>query len=150
MQADHLSNSQIERWRLLYEEYKADAQQVANFKNLDERRTLVCQEMVDFLQQYLTGKISTKQFKETFDLKTRSQWSTFGLKGLSGGMFLNKIVNHVSEETALTDQLSLELHKRCAFFSEESLIQHAENIMRWANHPAAIENLALRVGDADS
>ena len=92
MQADHLSNSQIERWRLLYEEYKTDVQQVANFKKLDERRTLVRQEMVDFLEKYLNGEISTKQFKEIFDLKTRSQWNTFGLKGLSGGMFLNRLI----------------------------------------------------------
>ena len=109
MQADHLSNSQIERWRLLYEEYKADVQQVANFKKLDERRTFVRQEMVDFLHKYLTGEISTKHFKETFDLKTRSQWNTFGLKGLSGGMFLNILVNHVSDEPALKDQLCLVL-----------------------------------------
>lgn len=109
MQADQLSSSQIERWRLLYEEYKADVQQVEDFKKLDERRTLVRQEMVDFLQKYLIGEISTKQFKETFDLKTRSQWNTFGLKGLSGGMFLNILVNHVSDEPALTNQLCLVL-----------------------------------------
>jgi hypothetical protein len=65
--------------------------------------------MVDFLEKYLNGEISTKQFKEIFDLKTRSQWNTFGLKGLSGGMFLNLLVNHVSDEPALTDQLYLVL-----------------------------------------
>jgi hypothetical protein len=44
----------------------------------------------------------------------------------------------------------LELHKRCGFFSEEKLIQEAENIMRWASHPSAIERLAAKVGDVGS
>ena len=59
-------------------------------------------------------------------------------------------LEQVRRELARPTFQVLELHKRCAFFSEESLIQHAENIMRWANHPSAIERLAFKVGDLDS
>ena len=41
----------------------------------------------------------------------------------------------------------LELHRRCAFFASEALVDAAENIMRWANTPAAIDRLALRVDE---
>ena len=41
----------------------------------------------------------------------------------------------------------LELHRRCAFFASEALVEAAENIMRWANTPAAIDRLASRVDD---
>jgi len=42
---------------------------------------------------------------------------------------------------------ALELHRRCAFFSGEALLEAAESIMRWASGPSAIEKLAARVDD---
>jgi len=65
--------------------------------------------MLSFLDNYLTGTISTKEFKDTFDRKTRKDWDVFGLKGLSGGMFLNMIVNHISDELILTNALQTAL-----------------------------------------
>jgi hypothetical protein len=44
----------------------------------------------------------------------------------------------------------LELHRRCAFFSSEALLDAAESMMRWASGPAAIEKLASRVEDVQS
>lgn len=40
---------------------------------------------------------------------------------------------------------SLELHKRCGFFSEEALVREAPNIMRWGSDPSAIGKLAMRI-----
>jgi hypothetical protein len=88
-----LSENQVEHWRSEYEEYLADKQQVAYFKELDERRLIVQQEMLQFLHDYLAGRISTREFKVSFDLKTRKAWNVFGLKGMSGAMFLNNLVN---------------------------------------------------------
>lgn len=42
---------------------------------------------------------------------------------------------------------TLELNKRCGYFSEESLHAEADNIMRWATSPEAIQKLASYVGD---
>ncbi len=44
---------------------------------------------------------------------------------------------------------ALELHKKCGFFSEEQLIKEADNIMKWAASPSAIEKLASRVEDVE-
>ncbi len=41
---------------------------------------------------------------------------------------------------------ALEIHERCGFFSCESLISQADNILRWAADPSAIDRLAKRVG----
>jgi hypothetical protein len=43
---------------------------------------------------------------------------------------------------------TLDLHKRCGFFSCESLLRHSDGILRWATSPAAIEQLAAKVEDA--
>ena len=56
-----LSDSQIERWRSLYDEFQADVEQVAIYKQLDQRRLVAKQEMVAFLNSYLTGQISSSQ-----------------------------------------------------------------------------------------
>jgi hypothetical protein len=41
----------------------------------------------------------------------------------------------------------LDLHKRCAYISEESLTANAEHILKWATSSTAIDQLARRVGD---
>jgi hypothetical protein len=100
-----LSDNQIERLRTFHDEFQADLQQVEFYKQLDQRRLVVKKEMLDFLDSYLTGQISTKQLKDTFDRNTRKEWNCFGFKGMSGAMFLNKLVNHISDNDALTEQL---------------------------------------------
>jgi hypothetical protein len=100
-----LSENQIEHWISLYQEYLADEQWVTFFKELDERRQVVQQEMLKFLSEFLAGTISTREFKETFDRKTRKAWDVFGFKGLSGGMFLNNLVNRIPDEQSLTNEL---------------------------------------------
>lgn len=100
-----LSDSQIEKFHSLFEKFQADLQQVDFYRQLDQRRLVAKEEMLAFLDSYLTDQISTKQLKDTFDRKTRTEWNCFGFKGMSGAMFLNKLVNHISDSDALTNQL---------------------------------------------
>jgi hypothetical protein len=44
---------------------------------------------------------------------------------------------------------TLELHKRCGFFAEETLLREMESIVRWATEPEAIDRLATYVDDVD-
>jgi hypothetical protein len=41
----------------------------------------------------------------------------------------------------------LELHRRCGFFSTESLVESADQIARWGSGPEAIARLARRAGE---
>lgn len=100
-----LFDSQVEKFRSLYEKFQADTQQVEIYRQLDQRRLIAKEEMLTFLDSYLTGQVSTKQLKDTFDRKTRTEWNCFGFKGMSGAMFLNKLVNHISDGEALPNQL---------------------------------------------
>jgi hypothetical protein len=56
-------------------------------------------------------------------------------------------LDQVRRELSRPTFQTLELHKRCGFFAEEALLQKAPHIMEWASSPAAIENLAAKVGD---
>jgi len=216
-----------EHWRQLYREELANVAWVAKYKELDELRVVDQKEMLELLNSYLTGHISTEELRATFDRKTRKDWDTFGFKGMSndqnkmwngeklGDLSLKKFPNlwmdsefqqiislidilwlkginvvtaafeiehttsiysgllRMSDLVALYPNINfplyivtpnvrldkvrrelsrptfqaLELHKRCGFFSEEKLLQEAEHIMRWANHPSAIERLAAKVND---
>src|SRR5260221_1554744 len=100
-----IPDNQVVRWLSLYEEFTADVQQVTYFKKLDEKRLVVQKDMIEFLESYMAGEISIVNFKEKFDRETRKKWDTFGLKGMSGGMFLNKLVNLIPNQKALADQL---------------------------------------------
>lgn len=105
MQMGQLTEHQIEHWRQLYQEELANAKWVADYKELDEQRVVDQQEMLELLNSYLTGRITTERLRAIFDQKTRKDWNTFGFKGMSGAMFLNVLVKHIVDEQALTNQL---------------------------------------------
>lgn len=71
----------------------------------NERRLTVVPQLLELLQQLRDGAIQLPVFRETFDAKTRKEWDVFGLKGMSGAMFLNKLVLHVPDQTALRREL---------------------------------------------
>jgi hypothetical protein len=56
-------------------------------------------------------------------------------------------LDQVRRELSRPTFQTLELHKRCGYFSEEALAGAAESIMTWASHPQAIDKLATYVGD---
>lgn len=101
----HLIDTQIEVWRSRLAERLADAADINYNHDRDERRHAVRAEMLPFLEDFLAGRISLKQFKDTFDRKTRKDWDVFGLKGMSGAMFLNTLVIHLPDQPAVTEQL---------------------------------------------
>lgn len=71
----------------------------------NQRRLAVVPQLLALLQQLRDDTIQLPMFRETFDAKTRKDWDVFGLKGMSGAMFLNKLVLHVPDQTALRREL---------------------------------------------
>lgn len=84
---------------------RTDAAWVADQETRNHKRKLIQQEIAELLNSLLAGKVSISEFRVTFDAKTRKEWDGFGLKGLSGAMFLNKLVKHVPDQSSLTDEL---------------------------------------------
>jgi len=100
-----LTSEQIDVWRDREAERRKDAADLEFNRRRDECRHVVRGEMLAFLQGYLGDRISLQQFKETYDKKTRKAWDVFGLKGMSGAMFLNTLVKHLPDQQAIDEQL---------------------------------------------
>lgn len=92
------SNEQIEQWRLTNQTYVNDSFSVKEHAEVDQRRMFAQQEMTQVLKTFLDGDIPLKTFNTLFQQKTHHNWSAFHLQGMSGGLFLNKLVKHVPSE----------------------------------------------------
>jgi hypothetical protein len=101
------SNEQIELWRLRYKWYFEDKTAVTSGKEIDQRRTHARQEMIELLSSFLDGDFSLREFNRVFQLKTRAAWSVFHVGGMSGGMFLNKLVKYTPNEATFAHLLRL-------------------------------------------
>ncbi len=99
----------VDRWRERWQEAQHDATWVERHRLLDAKRTETLREINDLVQQFLHRDLAVSEFRETFDRKTRNEWDLFGLKGLSGGMFLNKLVKHLPDQEELTRELQAAL-----------------------------------------
>jgi hypothetical protein len=92
------SNEQLEQWRFTYQTYVNDSFSVKEDAEVDQRRMFARQEMIQVLKTFLDGDIPLKTFNTLFQQKTHRNWSAFHLQGMSGGLFLNKLVKHVPSE----------------------------------------------------
>ena len=103
--ATELSADVIDRWQGLLSDFHADSKEVARHRERDARRAEVVKEMQAQLVEFLEPGSTTPEFRAVFDKKTRHEWDVFGLKGLSGAMFLNKLVKHIPDQAELASQL---------------------------------------------
>ncbi len=89
----------IEQWRVIQQEYLADAPRVTMHQAIDERRLQVQQEMTEILGAFLNRSITLKEFNAMFQQKTQGAWNVFRMRGTSGGMYLNKLVKYIDDDT---------------------------------------------------
>lgn len=104
-----ITDIQIERWRNFKAESFFNSEWVKRNLDRDAKRKIAQVEMVKFLKKFLSGELSTEEFKIEFDRRTRREWDLFGLKGMSGAMFLNMLVKYAPDAQVLSDQLKLVL-----------------------------------------
>lgn len=133
MTAD-FSPTTLERWRLLKEEAFQDPDWL---KDCQKRAAVFSQIRVDMkalLSRYLSEEIETEAFRAAFDKRSRTEWDGFGFKGMSGAMFLNKLVKH------LPDRAESARHLR-AVLPAPSDIEEAKRSMRgfWDYLSASIQ-----------
>jgi MoxR-like ATPase len=92
-------------WRERWEEAQRDPVWVERYRVLDAKRREVVPQITDLLGRFIASSMELDEFRDNFDLKTRNEWDLFGLKGLSGAMFLNKLAKHLPNEEATADAL---------------------------------------------
>lgn len=100
-----LNEVALGRWQQLVKDSYADSPSWTQYQRENEQRKTICKEMGDLLSSFLRGEVETDALRETFDRKTRKEWDAFGFKGMSGAMFLNKLVKHVPNADSLSSQL---------------------------------------------
>ncbi len=103
------SNKQIKQWQLTQRGYKQDTEAVLHDADIDRQRSLVQQEMAQALHSFLEGASTLKAFNTVFQQKTHETWNVFHLRGMSGGLFLNKLVKYVPSEETFAHLLRLVL-----------------------------------------
>src|SRR5258707_11569188 len=94
----------IEQWRVTQQAYLADTPTVMAYQALDQRRLYMQQEMRQLLDAFLNRAITLKEFNATFQQKTQGAWNVIRMRGTSGGMYLNKLVKYIDDDT-LTSHL---------------------------------------------
>ncbi len=104
-----LNKDIIDRFQNALKEAKKNTSWQAAQNARNQKRELVQKEILNLLNSYLDGKVTTSELRETFDKKTRKEWDLFGLKGTSGAMFLNMLVLHIPNQEALAVRLKAAL-----------------------------------------
>jgi MoxR-like ATPase len=85
----------VERWKKRLEAMRADRSYMEEHLRRDAVRQRVLPEMRSLYDDFVTGKIELEAFRSVYQTKTRVDWDVFGLKGLSGAMFLNTLLKHL-------------------------------------------------------
>jgi len=101
------SHEQIEQWRMRYKWYLEDKTAVKSGKEIDQGRASARREMIELLSSFRDDDFSLREFNRVFQLKTRAAWSIFHVGGMSGGMFLNKLVKYIPNEATFAHLLRL-------------------------------------------
>ncbi len=104
------SSEQITWWRSRQKAYLAYRIAVEYDRAIDLQRTAVQQEILQVLNLFLEGSISLKAFNATFQQRTHSRWNVFHLRGMSGGLFFNQLVQRVPNEETFASLLRLMIH----------------------------------------
>ncbi|MDI1448974.1 AAA family ATPase [Polyangium sp. 6x1] len=100
-----LSSSALAAWRGHLERAQRDEAWVRSVADLELHRKEVLPQVRALLTGFLAGDVELERFRSEFDRRSRTEWSTFGLGGFGGGMFLNKLCKYIPDHATLTARL---------------------------------------------
>ncbi len=104
------SSEQIAWWHSRQRAYLVDRTAVEQDQAIDLQRAHIHQEIFQVLNSFLDGSIGLKAFNATFQQRTHSSWNVFHLRGMSGGLFFNQLVQRVPNEETFAHLLRLMLN----------------------------------------
>lgn len=104
------SSEQIVWWRSRQRAYLADRTACEQDQAIDLQRVHVRQEILQVLNSFLDGSNGLKEFNATFQQRTHSSWNAFHLRGMSGGLFFNQLIQRVPNEETFAHLLRLMIH----------------------------------------
>jgi hypothetical protein len=99
------SQEQLDQWHFCWRASLDDVASVAAHKEMDRRRTVMRREFTCLLQSFLDGVITMSSFNAAFQGLMHGPHNVFSLRGMSGGMFFNKLVKHLRDDEGLARHL---------------------------------------------
>jgi hypothetical protein len=91
------SSLEVEDWKGRLAAMQADPARVAHNEAVNRGRLEIVPEMLDLLRRFSSRSVPVEAFRAEFDSRTRVEWEGFGFKGMSGAMFLNKLVKYLDQ-----------------------------------------------------
>jgi hypothetical protein len=96
-----ISDTTLRRWMDFLEQSKGDSKWAEEVADRHARRQKEKTGLSELLKRFLSAEIQTEEFRGTFDSRTRTEWVSFGLKGMSGAMVLNMLAKYIPDKDAL-------------------------------------------------
>lgn len=93
-----MAMKRLETWRADLERMRADEAFRKEWEDLGARRREVVPQMQELISDFLDDRIGLEELRAAIDVRTRNEWDVFGLKGMSGAMFLNMLVRYLPED----------------------------------------------------
>jgi hypothetical protein len=103
------SREQITWWHSRQKAYLADRTAAQHDQAIVLQRTHVQQEILQVLNSFLAGTINLSAFNTLFQQRTHRSWNVFHVRGMSGGLFFNQLVQRVPNEEIFAHLLRLML-----------------------------------------
>ncbi len=103
------TDEQMDQWRLALRAYQEDKAAKAEMADLRISRHRVRQEIFQHLASFLEGQSTLQEFNILFQQQAHYDWNIFGVRGLSGGVFLNKLIKHIPHHEQLMREFRVAL-----------------------------------------
>ena len=142
------SDEQITQWHHIKQQYHSDTISATIYKNVHQQRIHAQREMLELLRTFFDGATTLKEFNQVFQQRTHKAWNIFHLRGMSGGLFLNKLIKYVPGEESFAHLLRMILHVPSDMQNGQrhmhALINFLEEIIvskqaeRWQIQPARV------------
>jgi type II restriction enzyme len=123
-----LQEDQIDHWKTLRDEMFSNDEFIKHRRAREAKRLVAVEEMKDCLAKYMNHELNNAEFRAIFQKKTATDWDSFGLKGFSGAMFLNMLVNNIPNQDEFAQQLMLVLPEPS---SDEAAYQRLNDFMNY-------------------
>lgn len=91
----------MDQCRLALRAYQEDKDTKAGMADLRVLRHRVRQEILQHLTSFLEGESTLQEFNTLFQQQAHCDWNIFGVRGISGGVFLNKLIKYIPHHEQL-------------------------------------------------
>lgn len=103
------TDEQIDTWCLAWQAYREEKAAIDQAMEHHTQQRRVRQDILTHLTAFVEGQNTLPEFNALLQQKIHSDWNLFGLRGASGGLFLNKLVKYIPHADQLTHHLRMAL-----------------------------------------